>query len=77
MKFRHLKYADRVAMETLLNRGCSKAEVARYLHVSRATITREYKKGLYMHTNSDLTESVKYSADLAQQNTDYAQTSKG
>ena len=42
MKFRHLKYADRVAMETLLNRGCSKAEVARYLHVSRATITREY-----------------------------------
>lgn len=30
-----------------------------------------------MHTNSDLTESVKYSADLAQQNTDYAQTSKG
>lgn len=77
MKFRHLKYADRVAMETLLNRGCSKAEVARYLHVSRATITREYKKGLYMHTNSDLTENVKYSADLAQQVTDYAQTSKG
>lgn len=31
-------------METLLNRGCSKADVARYLHVSRATVTREYKK---------------------------------
>lgn len=77
MKFRHLRYADRVSMETLLNRGYSKAEVARYLHVSRATITREYKKGIYIHTNSDLTETEKYSADLAQKNTDYAQTSKG
>ena len=64
-------------METLLNRKCSKADVARYLKVSRATITREYKKGIYKHTNSDLTETEKYSADLAQKNTDYAQTSKG
>lgn len=44
MRYRHLRYADRVSMETLLNRGCSKADVARYLHVSRATVTREYKK---------------------------------
>lgn len=42
--FRHLVYGDRVAMETLLNRGSSKADIARYLGVSRATITREYKK---------------------------------
>lgn len=77
MTYRHLTYADRVAMETLLNRKCSKADVARYLKVSRATITREYKKGIYRHTNSDLTETEKYCADLAQQNTDYAQTSKG
>ena len=77
MTYRHLTYADRVAMETLLNRKCSKADVARYLKVSRATITREYKKGIYIHTNSDLTETEKYSADLAQKNTDYAQTSKG
>lgn len=77
MRYRHLRYADRVSMETLLNKGCSKADVARYLHVSRATVTREYKKGLYVHTNSDLTEDVRYSADIAQQYTDYAQTSKG
>lgn len=77
MTYRHLTYADRVAMETLLNRKCSKADVARYLKVSRATITREYKKGIYIHTNSDLTETEKYSADLAQKNSDYAQTSKG
>ena len=57
MTYRHLTYADRVAMETLLNRKCSKADVARYLKVSRATITREYKKGIYIHTNSDLTET--------------------
>ena len=75
--FRHLVYGDRVAMETLLNRGSSKADIARYLGVSRATITREYKKGIYKHTTSELVEIEKYSADLAQQNTDYAQTSKG
>lgn len=49
MTYRHLTYADRVAMETLLNRKCSKADVARYLKVSRATITREYKKGIYIY----------------------------
>lgn len=49
MTYRHLTYADRVAMETLLNRKCSKADVARYLKVSRATITREYKKR-YIYT---------------------------
>lgn len=76
-KFRHLQYGDRVAMETLLNRGFSKAEVARYLGVSRATITREYRKGLYKHTTSELVEIEKYSADLAQSKTDYANTAKG
>lgn len=76
-KFRHLTYSDRIAMETLLNRGSSKADVARYLGVSRATITREYRKGVYKHTTSELVEIERYSADLAQQNTDYAQTSKG
>lgn len=76
-KFRHLTYGDRVAMETLLNRGSSKADVARYLDVSRATITREYKKGMYKHTTSELVEIDKYSADLAQSRADYANTSKG
>ena len=76
-KFRHLTYGDRVAMETLLNRGNSKADVARYLDVSRATITREYKKGMYKHTTSELVEIEKYSADLAQSKTDYANTAKG
>lgn len=64
-------------METLLNRGSSKADVARYLGVSRATITREYKKGVYKHTTSELTEVERYSADLAQSKTDYANTAKG
>lgn len=76
-KFKHLTYSDRIAMETLLNRGSSKADIARYLGVSRATITREYRKGVYKHTTSELVEIERYSADLAQQNTDYAQTSKG
>ena len=76
-KFRHLSYGDRVAMETLLNRGNSKADVARYLGVSRATVTREYKKGIYKHTTSELIEVERYSADLAQSKADYANTAKG
>ena len=75
--FRHLVYGDRVAMETLLNRGNSKADVARYLGVSRATITREYKKGIYKHMTSELIEVERYSADLAQSTADYANTAKG
>lgn len=76
-KFRHLSYGDRVAMETLLNRGNSKADVACYLGVSRATVTREYKKGIYKHTTSELIEVERYSADLAQSKADYANTAKG
>lgn len=75
--YRQMTRADRLKMETLLNAGHNKAYVASYLHFSRATITREYQKGAYMHLNSDLTYSERYSCDLAQQRHDYAQTAKG
>lgn len=76
-KYKRLTYTDRLIMETMLNTGKTKADVAKYLRVSRATITREYRKGLYMHTNSDLTQEERYSCDLAQQRHDYMCTSRG
>ena len=77
MKYKQMTWNDRVKMETLLNAGHNRAYVAKFLHFSRATITREYKRGIYIHTNSDLTECERYSAEVAQRNHEYMQTSKG
>ena len=40
-RFKKLKYADRVKIEELLKKDCSKDEIADQLHVHRATIYRE------------------------------------
>lgn len=46
----------------------SQAAIARALRVDPSTISRELKRGTYMHLNSDLTEEERYSPDIAQQN---------
>lgn len=74
---KHLTREQRIVMEALLNNGSSQAEVARYLSVNRSTISREYKKGLYMHRNSDYTEEERYSADLAQMKHEFAVQLRG
>lgn len=76
-KFKHLSNSDRIKMETLLNKGYSKAEVAEYLHVHRSTIYREYERGKYMHRNSDYTEEERYSSDLGQKTHDWNEQGKG
>lgn len=68
---------QRIQMETLLNMGKSKAEVAKYLGVHRSTVYREFKRGCYMHRNSDYTEEMRYSCDIGQELHDYNQTAKG
>lgn len=74
---KHLSKSDRIKMETLLNKGHSKREVADYLHVHRSTIYREYDRGKYIHRNSDYTEEERYSSDLGQQNHDWNAQGKG
>jgi IS30 family transposase len=65
-------------MEGMINSGKStQADVARYLGVNRSTISREYKKGQYMHRNSDYTETLRYSADLAQSKINTGNLNKG
>lgn len=75
--FRQLTYEDRIKMETLLNKGHSKREVADYLGVHRSTIYRECKRGIYIHTNHDYTEEERYSCDLGQKNCDWNKEAKG
>lgn len=74
---KHMSRNDRIAMETLLNAGHSKEEIAEQLHFHRSTIYREYNKGKYIHRNSDYTEEERYSSDLGQKAHDYAQEGKG
>lgn len=76
-KFKHLSKNDRIKMETLLNAGHSKREVADYLHVHRSTIYREYDRGKYIHRNSDYTEEERYSSDLGQNLCDWNKQAKG
>lgn len=75
--YRHLSESDRIKMETLLNKGYSKPEIAEYLHVHRSTIYREIKRGEYVHRNSDYTEEVRYSSDKGQQTHDWNAQGKG
>lgn len=75
--YKHLSQSDRIKMETLLNKGYSKPEVAEYLHVHRSTIYREIKRGEYIHRNSDYTEEVRYSSDKGQQTHDWNAQGKG
>lgn len=55
-----LTHADRIKMEALLNAGHSVQEVADQLHVHRATVYREYKRGKYMHRNTEYIEEERY-----------------
>ena len=76
-RFKQLTLNDRIKMETMLNTGHSKAEVARYLHVHRSSIYREYDRGKYIHRNSDYTEEERYSSDLGQKAHDWNKQGKG
>lgn len=75
--YKHLSESDRIKMETLLNKGYSKPEIAEYLHVHRSTIYREIKRGEYVHRNSDYTEEVRYSSDKGQKTHDWNAQGKG
>ena len=68
--YRHLKREDRIKIEALYNNGHSGREISKILGFNQSTICRELKKGMYEHTNSDLTTTNKYSYNKAQEITD-------
>lgn len=65
-----LTWADRIKIEALLKAGHSVIEIAELLGVHRSTIYNELKRGQYMHRNSDYTEELCYSPDIAQERCD-------
>ncbi len=62
-----LTRADRISIEALKKAGHSVIEIAEQLHVHRSTIYNELKRGQYTHRNSDYTEELRYSPDIAQE----------
>lgn len=66
MGYKHFKYYDRIRLESWLRSKTSISFIAKELNKSRASIYREIKRGQYVHTLSDLTEELRYSAELAE-----------
>lgn len=62
-----LTRTDRIKLEALIKAGLSKSKIAEQLGVHRSTIYNELKRGQYMHRNSDYTEELRYSPDIAQE----------
>lgn len=75
--YRRLCYSDRVRIETLLKLKMKPIKIAEILGVSRQAISYEIKKGRYRKLTSDLLLVDSYSADIAQQKTDFEASSKG
>lgn len=63
--YHHLTLSDRRTIEKMLRMKYTKKAIAEVVGVSETTIYREIRKGRYIHTNTDLTEEIRYSADLA------------
>lgn len=76
-KGRHLSQNDRNKIEFLFDRGRSQKEIAAAVGVHPSTICRELRRAKITLLNSDLTTRIAYSATIAQQKADFAQTSKG
>lgn len=72
----YMTYPERVRLETLLGEKKSVAYIAGKLGFSRQTIYNEIRRGTYFHTR-DYRDEKRYSAQKAQQVTDYNQTAKG
>ena len=59
--FSHLTFNNRLKIEQMLKEGAKQSEIARALRVDPSTISRELKRGTYMHMKSDLTQEERYS----------------
>ena len=75
-KQHYMTYPERIRLETLLGEKRSISYIARKLGFSRQTIYNEIRRGTYLHT-CDYWEEERYSAQKAQQVTEYNQTAKG
>lgn len=70
-KYRRITYQDRLKIEALYNAKVPVTQIAAELGFHHSCIYRELKHGYYEYKNSDWTYTKKYSADRAQQASDF------
>ncbi|RKX45885.1 MAG: hypothetical protein DRP64_04025 [Verrucomicrobia bacterium] len=76
-KGKHLTHSERILIEAFLKAGAGPSRIARELDRNRRSIAREITRGRVEHLNSDLTTSMLYNADRAQDVHDLNATAKG
>lgn len=69
--FRRFTYQDRLKIEALYNAHMPVKKIAAQIGFHFTCVYKELKLGYYMHKNHDWTYTKKYSADLAQQHSDF------
>ena len=77
MKYKRITYEDRIKIEAYLKLKIKPIKIAELLGVSRQAISYELKKGKYQRLTSMYELIDAYSADIAQQKTDFEASSKG
>ena len=75
--WRMLKWDDRIRIDTLRKAGKNQSEIAKLIGVNRSTVSRELKRGKYIHTLSSLEEEIRYSPEMAQQKRDESDKNRG
>ena len=73
----YMTYRERIVLETLVKRKTSVIEMSKHLGRCRQTIYNELRVGRVLLKDSLLRDYVSYSADVAQQRHEFAQTAKG
>ena len=75
--YKHLNRNDRPVIERMCFAMRKPSEIAEAVGCCLKTVYNELKRDKYMHTNSDLTEEVRYSPDKAQAKYEAHLKSKG
>ena len=77
-KYRRITWTERLIIEKQYNNKASYSAIAKLLNRAVSSIRYEIKKGMYFHRHTHTWKDIpKYSADKAQQKTDWEATSKG
>jgi len=76
-KGKHLNWNERILIEGFLKAGMEESCIAKELRRDRRTINREVERGVVVHLNSNLTTSMVYRADRAQDVHDLNASAKG
>lgn len=76
-KHKHLTWSDRLVIERMHLKGYKVKDIANAVDHCQSTIYNELRRGRYMHTNSDLTEELRYSPDKVQAKYEEQKRNKG